>query len=74
MKNSKLVSDWLDYCQTLNEETDDDARVERLCSDEHEAVWDAALNAGWTTAELDAAYERRFGLPAGYVSRLREGR
>ena len=70
MKNSKPASDWLDACQAINEMTDDELQFVRLMRDER-ALWYAARAAGWTIAELDAAYERRFGLPAGHVARLR---
>lgn len=67
-KNSTYITAYLDYCQIV-----DSLRKtsERECTDEAFEAWEQALNYhnelgkaaltnGWTLAELDAAYERRF--------------
>jgi hypothetical protein len=61
MKNGKLVTAYLDYCEDLHNMQDDEARFERLIGDEGDTLCRACLADGWTMPELDAAYERRFG-------------
>lgn len=67
MKNSQLVTAYLDYCaesrrlasmQTLEAAEETNARAK---SWEEHRLWQACLDDGWTVAELNAAYVRRFG-------------
>lgn len=67
MKNSQLVTAYLDHCaesrrlsrmHTLEAAEAASARAE---SAEEARLWQACLDSGWTVAELNAAYVRRFG-------------
>lgn len=66
MKNSKLVTVMLDHhAETIRMSTSGDedqarASIERMPVEL--SLWHAALADGWTVAELDAAFERRFGV------------
>jgi len=66
MKNGKLVSDYLDHVAETRRLTTsgsmDDMRLanERVRAGTGDDLYKACINAGWTPAELDAAYERRF--------------
>lgn len=65
-KNGRLVSDYLDYVGETRRLSAsgkmDDLRLadERLKAGVGDDLYEACLNAGWTPAELDAAYRRRF--------------
>lgn len=66
-RNGKLVTDYLDYCietmrmvQSRTPEGDEAAN-ERSVSGQSAVLWQACLDDGWTVAELNAAYVRRFG-------------
>jgi hypothetical protein len=68
-KNSTYVTAYLDYCQVVDrlhatamrEGSDEAFEAWKQALDHHNEMWDAAVANGWTIAELDAAYERRFG-------------
>lgn len=68
MKNGKLVTEYLDACEEkltlLRGRTLESAQqyLEVAQSGRTEALWNACLADGWTMAELDAAYGRRFGV------------
>jgi hypothetical protein len=63
MKNGKLVTAYLDECEHLNalKERDQEAWLQRHTEGPHDELWRACLADGWTVAELDKAFERRFG-------------
>jgi len=71
MKNSTLVTAYLDHCDQSRLDWDSIqndpealiAAVERLPTDhgESQRLFEACLDDGWTVAELDAAYARHFG-------------
>jgi hypothetical protein len=71
MKNSILISAWLDACAAM---------LDRLRSDNpfestHESalaanrLWRACLSDGWTTRELDTIYARRFNVDVAALRR-----
>jgi hypothetical protein len=66
MKNGKLVTAYLDDCEELNAlyKVDFEAWIARMEGSSHDDLWFACLADGWTVAELDAAYARRFGRTA----------
>lgn len=67
MKNSQLVTAYLNYCAetsrlvTSHTAEAQEAASERILSGQSDALWQACLDDGWTVAELNAAYVRRFG-------------
>lgn len=84
MKNGKLLTTYLDYCEWRNQEWEkakhDLAAVraanDRLGGELDEAyrLHQACLDDGWTLAEIDAAYGRRFGISDKEIARMRAGR
>ena len=80
MKNSQLLTEWLDLCEETNRlmiaARDNVEALKRY--DEHirsseraDYLWGALQADGWSVAELDAAYARRFGLSDEQVARLK---
>jgi hypothetical protein len=63
MKNGKLVTAYMDECEVLNalKKRDQEAWIARSVDDPHDDLWRACISGGWTVAELDAAFARRFG-------------
>lgn len=62
MKNGKRVTDYLDECTRLDTlKGDTEAWIAALAEGPYYQLYRACLDDGWTTAEMDAAYERRFG-------------
>jgi hypothetical protein len=65
MKNGKLVTAYLDYhaetIRLIQSDKVEDVRLagERIVTEA--ALGQACLADGWTMAELDKAFERRFG-------------
>lgn len=66
MKNGVLVTAYLDECaaQQAMARSGDVSQLEKLNAlveaDVTGELWRACLNDGWTIAELDNAFERRF--------------
>lgn len=70
-KNSAVVTAMLDqnersqqlHLRILSNPLVDDGTIDQweASLDEGGELFQACLDAGWTVAELDAAYERRFG-------------
>jgi hypothetical protein len=66
MKNSTLVAQYLDYCAEIarlsDGKTPDDVQEasERILSGHSQLLFEACLDDGWTVAEINAAYARRF--------------
>lgn len=65
MKNSEALTAYLDCEERIRQ---GDPGEDRL------RLYYACLTAGWTAAEVDAAYERRFGLEPGAIARMRYGK
>lgn len=68
MKNGKLVTTYLDYhaetIRLMRDGTVEGAEeaCERVASGRESDLWQACLGDGWTVAEIDAAFERRFNV------------
>lgn len=68
-KNGKLVTDYLDdYAETMRlmcskRLEDAQTATERIASGRSDELWQACLESGWTYAELEAAFARRFKRP-----------
>jgi hypothetical protein len=73
MKNSAIVSEWLDACQDMLDcirspelEILDQARE---LNDRATELWHVCQNGGWTIAELDEIYGRRFHVDVAALRR-----
>jgi hypothetical protein len=65
MKNSRLLTAYLDECavrRTMGRSDDLAVLEERVLVDYAGDLYRQLLDDGWTVVELDAAFERRFGV------------
>jgi hypothetical protein len=73
MKNSALVSTWLAACAEMiaRLRSDDPEALDRAreANDRATELWRACLNDGWTIAELDEIYSRRFHVDVAALRR-----